>query len=181
VPPTPQSPPLPQEYFIIPVGASSFKEAMQIGCECYHKLKGIIKKKFGGDATSVGDEGGFAPPCDAKEGCALVTQAIKDAGYDGKCKIGMDVAAAEFLVDGKYAIDNWYPEKEKDPSMKMGIAELTEFYKGLKKDFPDIETIEDPFDQDDWDGWTGAPPPCPASRPPPTASPPTPLPPRPQQ
>ena len=53
-----------QEYFIIPVGASSFKEAMRIGCECYHALKGIIKKKFGGDATSVGDEGGFAPPCE---------------------------------------------------------------------------------------------------------------------
>ena len=53
-----------QEYFIIPVGASSFKEAMRIGAECYHNLKSIIKKKFGGDATLIGDEGGFAPPCD---------------------------------------------------------------------------------------------------------------------
>jgi len=56
-----------QEYFIIPVGAETFKEAMQIGCECYHTLKGIIKKKFGGDATLIGDEGGFAPPCDARQ------------------------------------------------------------------------------------------------------------------
>jgi len=51
-----------QEYFIIPVGAATFSEAMQIGAECYHTLKGIIKKKFGGDATLIGDEGGFAPP-----------------------------------------------------------------------------------------------------------------------
>jgi len=57
-----------QEYFIIPVGAETFKEAMRIGCECYHTLKGIIKKKFGGDATLIGDEGGFAPPCDARQG-----------------------------------------------------------------------------------------------------------------
>merc|ERR1719440_1932157 len=55
-----------QEYFIIPVGAATFKEAMRIGAECYHKLKGIIKKKYGGDATLIGDEGGFAPPIDEK-------------------------------------------------------------------------------------------------------------------
>ena len=59
------------------VGASSFKEAMRIGAECYHTLKGIIKKKFGGDATLIGDEGGFAPPCDAKMGVTLVMEAIE--------------------------------------------------------------------------------------------------------
>ena len=66
-----------QEYFIIPVGAESFKEAMRIGAECYHELKKVIKKKFGGDATLIGDEGGFAPPCDAKEGVTLIMEAIK--------------------------------------------------------------------------------------------------------
>eukprot|EP00439_Symbiodinium_sp_Y106_P077978 s1070_g16.t2 len=85
-----------QEYFIIPVGASSFKDAMRIGSECYHTLKGIIKKKFGGDATLIGDEGGFAPPCDAKQGVELIMEAIEKAGYKDKCKIGMDVAASEF-------------------------------------------------------------------------------------
>merc|ERR1719361_1949882 len=89
-----------QEYFIIPVGASSFKEAMQIGCECYHNLKSIIKKKFGGDATLIGDEGGFAPPCDARQGCELIMEAIKKAGYAEKFQIGMDVAASEFKVEG---------------------------------------------------------------------------------
>merc|ERR1719409_1916334 len=144
-----------QEYFIIPVGASSFKEAMRIGCECYHTLKGIIKKKFGGDATLIGDEGGFAPPCDARQGVELVMEAIKQAGYAGKCKVGMDVAASEFKVEGEdcYDLGTWYPETEKTPDLKMTGAQLGEFYAGLAKEFP-IVTIEDPFDQDDWAAWS---------------------------
>jgi len=144
-----------QEYFIIPVGAANFREAMRIGCECYHTLKGILKKKFGGDATLVGDEGGFAPPCNAREGCELIMEAIKKAGYEDKCKIGMDVAASEFKTEGKdeYDLGTWYPEAErKDPKLKMTSAQLADFYASLCKDFP-IITIEDGFDQDDWDGW----------------------------
>ena len=87
-----------QEYFVIPTGAKSFSEAMQIGCEVYHTLGKIIKAKFGGDATLIGDEGGFAPPCDIREGCELIMEAISKAGYDGKCTIGLDVAASEFKV-----------------------------------------------------------------------------------
>merc|ERR1719198_2394102 len=144
-----------QEYFIVPIGADSFKEAIRIGCECYHTLKGIIKKKFGGDATLIGDEGGFAPPCDAREGCELIMEAIEKAGYKDKCKIGMDVAASEFKVEGQdcYDLGTWYPDAEKTPELKMTAEQLGEFYGGLCKDFPLI-TIEDPFDQDDWDGWT---------------------------
>jgi len=145
-----------QEYFIIPVGATNFREAMRIGCECYHTLKGIIKKKFGGDATLIGDEGGFAPPCDAREGVALIKEAIDKAGYGDKCAIGMDVAASEFKTEGKdeYDLGTWYPEAEKDPSLKMSGAQLGEFYASLCKDY-NIITIEDPFDQDDWAAWTG--------------------------
>merc|ERR1719410_2192621 len=145
-----------QEYFIVPVGAPNFKEAMRIGCECYHTLKGIIKKKMGGDATLVGDEGGFAPPCDARAGCELIMEAIEKAGYKDKCKIGMDVAASEFKVEGQdcYDLGTWYPEGEKDdPALKMTGAQLGEFYASLCKDFP-IITIEDPFDQDDWKAWS---------------------------
>merc|ERR1719263_242257 len=145
-----------QEYFIIPVGASTFKEACQIGCECYHTLKGILKKKFGGDATLVGDEGGFAPPCDAKAGVDLIMEAIEKAGYKDKCKIGMDVAASEFKVDGQdcYDLGTWYPEAERsDPALKMTGKQLGDFYADLCKDYPLI-TIEDPFDQDDWEAWT---------------------------
>merc|ERR1719386_264693 len=143
-----------QEYFIIPVGASNFKEAMQIGAECYHTLKGIIKKKFGGDATLIGDEGGFAPPCDAREGCTLIMEAIEKAGYSDKCKIGMDVAASEFKVEGQdcYDLGTWYPDAEKTPELKMTGEQLAAFYADLIANFP-IITIEDPFDQDDWAAW----------------------------
>eukprot|EP00928_Gymnodinium_smaydae_P067362 TRINITY_DN5032_c0_g2_i1.p1 TRINITY_DN5032_c0_g2~~TRINITY_DN5032_c0_g2_i1.p1 ORF type:complete len:862 (+),score=181.07 TRINITY_DN5032_c0_g2_i1:242-2587(+) len=145
-----------QEYFIIPVGAKSFKQAMQVGAECYHTLKGIIKKKFGGDATLIGDEGGFAPPCDARGGVELVMEAITQAGYKDMCAIGMDVAASEFKVEGKdcYDLGTWYPESEKnDPALKMTGAQLADFYSKLFEDFP-IITIEDPFDQDDWAAWS---------------------------
>merc|ERR1711972_1224950 len=144
-----------QEYFIIPVGADSFKEAIRIGCECYHNLKAIIKKKFGGDATLIGDEGGFAPPCDARQGVELIMEAIEKAGYKDKCQVGMDVAASEFKVEGQdcYDLGTWYPEAEKDAALKMTGAQLGGFYSALCKDFP-IITIEDPFDQDDWAAWT---------------------------
>ena len=145
-----------QEYFIIPVGAETFKEAMKIGCECYHTLKGIIKKKYDGDATLTGDEGGFAPPCDARGGVELVMEAIEKAGYKDKCKIGMDVAASEFKVEGEdcYDLGKWYPESERgDPKLEMTGEQFAEFYCELCKDFP-IITIEDPFDQGDWTAWT---------------------------
>jgi len=143
-----------QEYFIIPVGAATFSEAMQIGAECYHTLKGIIKKKFGGDATLIGDEGGFAPPCDAREGVTLIMEAIEKAGYKEKCAIGMDVAASEFKVEGEdcYDLGTWYPEAEKTAELKMTGAQLAAFYADLCANFP-IITIEDPFDQDDWAAW----------------------------
>merc|ERR1719379_3211708 len=87
-----------QEYFVIPTGATSFKEGMLIGTEVYHTLSKILKKKFGGDATLIGDEGGFAPPCDCRSGLELVVEAIEQAGYTGKCTVGLDVAASEFKV-----------------------------------------------------------------------------------
>ena len=122
-----------------------------VGAECYHKLKGIIKKKYGGDATLIGDEGGFAPPIDAKTGVDLIMEAIGAAGYKDKCKIGMDVAASEFKVEGEdcYDLGTWYPEAEKTAELKMSGEKLGEFYGQLAKDYP-IITIEDPFDQDDW-------------------------------
>ena len=143
-----------QEYFIVPVGAATFKEAMQIGAECYHHLKTIIKKKFGGDATLIGDEGGFAPPCDARQGVELIMEAIEKAGFKDKCKVGMDVAASEFKTEGKdeYDLGTWYPDAEKTDDLKMTGEKLGEFYASLAKDFP-IMTIEDPFDQDDWEAW----------------------------
>merc|ERR1719465_70783 len=144
-----------QEYFIIPIGAETFKEAIRIGAECYHTLKGIIKKKFGGDATLIGDEVGFAPPCDARQGVELIMEAIEKAGYKDKCSVGMDVAASEFKVEGQdcYDLGTWYPDAEKSDALKMTGEQLGAFYKGLCNDYPMV-TIEDPFDQDDWDSWS---------------------------
>ena len=87
-----------QEFMILPTGAASFSEAMQIGCEVYHTLKDVIKGKYGQDAANVGDEGGFAPNIQSnREGVELLMTAISNAGYEQEVKIGMDVASSEFL------------------------------------------------------------------------------------
>jgi enolase len=145
-----------QEFMILPVGATSFTEAMQMGTEVYHALKSIIKKKYGQDATNVGDEGGFAPNIASNdEGLDLVNQAIAQAGYTGKVKIGMDVAASEFYTeDKKYDLD--FKTKDASKKDKDGLKtgpELMEMYKSFCKEYP-IITIEDPFDQDDWENTT---------------------------
>lgn len=138
-----------QEYFVIPTGATSFAEAMQIGCEVYHKLGKIIKGKFGGDATLIGDEGGFAPPCDNREGCELIMEALKAAGYEDKCTIGLDVAASEFKVKG----EDGYDLDFKYDGNVIPAEELGNLYQSLAADYP-IVTVEDPFDEDDWANWS---------------------------
>jgi enolase len=139
-----------QEFMILPVGARNFREAMRIGSEVYHNLKKIIKEKYGQDATNVGDEGGFAPDIqDNKEGLGLLKEAIEKAGYAGKVKIGMDVAASEFYKDGKYDLGFKDPEK---PILKTG-DEMIRLYKEFIGEY-DLVSIEDPFDQDDWGPYT---------------------------
>jgi enolase len=147
-----------QEYFVIPTGASSFSEGMIMGTEVYHTLAKILKKKFGGDATLIGDEGGFAPPCDCRSGLELVVEAINAAGYEGKCTVGLDVAASEFKVkssgvgaDAVYDLGMW--DEVKDDSQMLTGPQLMDFYNGLIKDFP-VVTIEDAFDEDDWESWS---------------------------
>jgi enolase len=144
-----------QEYFVIPTGAESFKEGMLIGTEVYHTLSKILKKKFGGDATLIGDEGGFAPPCDSRSGIELVMEAIEAAGYAGKCTVGLDVAASEFKVkdspsgaEARYDLGMW-----DEASQEITASELMEFYANLIKDFP-VVTVEDGFDEDDWPNWS---------------------------
>ncbi len=118
----------------------------------YQVLKGIIKKKYGQDACNVGDEGGFAPNIqDNREGLILLVDAIEKAGYTGKVKIGMDVAASEFLTkDGLYDLD--FKELPNDGSKKLTAQALGDLYKEFVRDFP-IVSIEDPYDQDDWSAW----------------------------
>jgi len=128
-------------------------ESMVIGCEVFHNLKSVIKSKFGGDATLIGDEGGFAPPCDVESGLQMLMEATDKAGYLDKVSIGLDVAASEFKVAGKNQYDLDFKSADKDPSLLLSGDELIAFYKDMISKYP-IVTIEDPFDQDDWDNWT---------------------------
>lgn len=142
-----------QEFMILPVGATTFREAMKMGAETYQYLKKVIKKKYGLDATGVGDEGGFAPNIqDNTEGLRLLEEAIAMAGYTGKIKVGMDVAASEFWKDDKKVYDLDFKTAENDGSQCLTGEQLGDLYKGFVKDFPMI-SIEDPFDQDDWESY----------------------------
>ena len=134
-----------QEYMIIPQ-ASSFKEVMRIAAEVFHTLKGILKNK--GLATSVGDEGGFAPNLATnKEGLDLIMEAITKAGYTPcvDVSIGLDVAASEFYENGNYNL--------KGEGKILSTELLIKYYLELIEKYP-IISIEDPFDQNDWDGFS---------------------------
>ncbi|MHA2296129.1 MAG: phosphopyruvate hydratase [Candidatus Hodarchaeales archaeon] len=130
-----------QEYMILPVGAPSFREAMRMGAEVYQLLKNIIKGKYGKDAINVGDEGGFAPPLSKMtEPIDLVLEAIEEAGYQDKFKVGLDAAASEFFKDGKYSIEG----------KLLDGGELVDIYKDVVSSYPLI-SLEDPFDEDDFE------------------------------
>jgi len=141
-----------QEFMILPLGASTFKEAIIIGAEVYHTLKGVIKKKYGQDACNVGDEGGFAPSVqDNNEALDVLMEAIKKSGHEGKVKIGTDVAASEFFKDGKYDLD--FKNKDSKPEDWKTGSEMAAYYKDWFQKYPFV-SIEDPFDQDDWDAYS---------------------------
>lgn len=141
-----------QEFMVLPTGATCFSEAMRMGSELYHHLKSIIKKKYGLDATAVGDEGGFAPNFQNNgEALELLVEAIKKSGYEGKIQIGMDIAASEFYKNGKYDLD--FKNPESNEADWINSDQLGEMYKGFIKDYP-VVSIEDPYDQDDWEGYT---------------------------
>lgn len=134
-----------QEHMIVPVGFKNFSESLRAGVEVYHKLKGILKEKFGSKAILLGDEGGFAPPIESvEERLELLLKAIGEAGYGKKIKLALDPAASEFYneEDGKYIISGKNYSRE----------QLVDFYRELAEKFP-IISIEDGFAQDDWEGW----------------------------
>ncbi|TFY80092.1 hypothetical protein EWM64_g3923 [Hericium alpestre] len=141
-----------QEFMLVPSGATSFTEAMKIGSETYHTLKKVISAKYGIDAVNVGDEGGFAPNVSgADESLELLVEAIKKAGYEGKIKIALDVASSEFYKEGKYDLD--FKNPNSDPTKWITGKELADIYIGYINKYP-IISVEDPFDQDDWEAWS---------------------------
>jgi len=146
-----------QEFMLFPHGAANFTEAMKMGSETYHHLKSLTKKKFGQDATNVGDEGGFAPNILVNsDALDLIVEAIKVAGYTGKIGIAMDVAASEFWKAdiNKYDLDfkNSEAGDLADKNRYVSPTELADIYCDFIKNYP-IVSIEDPFDQDDWEGY----------------------------
>merc|ERR1712134_176613 len=142
-----------QEFMILPTGAKTFKEAMQIGAEVYHSLKSVTKKKYGQDACNVGDEGGFAIPVqDDNEALDVLMEAIEKAGHMDKVKLGTDVAAFEFWEadNKKYNLD--FKSENAAPEMKKTGEEMISSYEDWINNYPFV-SIEDPFDQDDWEAY----------------------------
>ena len=132
-----------QEFMIAPIGAKYFKEALRWGAEVYHALKSVLKKR--GLATSIGDEGGFAPNLDSNRAALdLIVEAINKAGFKlgSEIALAMDVAATEFYKDGHYEFEG----------SKLTAAEMIAYYKDLVDSYP-LVSIEDPLAEDDWDGW----------------------------
>ena len=132
-----------QEFMIAPIGAENFKESLRWGAEIYHSLKSVLKKK--GLATSIGDEGGFAPNLESNRAALdLILVAIESAGFKAGSQIAlaMDVAATEFFADGKYKFEG----------KQLTSDQMIDYYSELVQSYP-LVSIEDPLDEDDWSGW----------------------------
>ncbi len=134
-----------QEFMVMPVGAANFREAIRMGAEIFHSLKAVLKAK--GHSTNVGDEGGFAPNLNSnEEAIETILESIVKAGYKPGVDvyIALDAAASEFYKDGVYHMESTGKNYTSD--------ELVEYWKEWIEKYP-ILSLEDPFDQDDWNGW----------------------------
>ena len=138
-----------QEFMVMPIGAESFTQAMQMGSEIFHHLKKVLQSR--GLSTAVGDEGGFAPSLNGTEDALeIILKAIGNAGYKAgdDVKIALDCAAAEFYEGGLYD----YTKFEGDKGVKRTSMEQAQYLSELTEKYP-IISIEDGMDQNDWDGW----------------------------
>jgi len=136
----------PQEFMIVPAGASTFSESLRMGVETFHSLKGVLKKK--GYSTSVADEGGFAPNLkSSEEALDLILEAIEKAGYKAGKQIflAVDVAASEMYEDGKYFF-------KKSSGARLTAEQIIQLYERWANNYP-IVSIEDGMAEDDWQGW----------------------------
>lgn len=132
-----------QEFMIAPIGAASFREALRWGTEVYHSLKSVLKER--GLSTGLGDEGGFAPNLGSNaEALDLILEAIKNAGYQpgSDVALALDVASSEFFSDGVYSFEG----------EKRTAEQMADYYAELVDKYP-LVSIEDPLDENDWDGW----------------------------
>ena len=140
-----------QEFMVMPVGAKTWSDAIRMVCEVFHSLKGVLKKA--GHNTAVGDEGGFAPNLDNEEALKFIMEAIVKAGYqpgrDKDFAIAMDCASSELFDEGdKKGYKFW----KSNPGKLFSAGDMVELFAGWAAKYP-IISIEDPLDQDDWDGY----------------------------
>jgi len=132
-----------QEFMIMPIGFETFREALRASSEVYHSLKSFLKKTYGSASINVGDEGGFAPPIDqASDALKALDHAVSEAGYtmNKDFFVAIDSAASEFFNNNSYHIDG------KD----LSAGELVDYYVGLQKQYPFLISMEDPFDENDY-------------------------------
>lgn len=135
-----------QEFMVMPVGAATFAEALRMGAEIYHSLKNVLKGK--GLATSIGDEGGFAPNLSSNaEALSVIVDAIEKAGYKPgeQVVLAIDAAATEMYKNGIYVLEG--------EGLKKTADEMIDYYEDLCSKYP-ILSIEDGLSEDDWEGWT---------------------------
>ncbi|KAK5064283.1 hypothetical protein LTR84_000116 [Exophiala bonariae] len=143
-----------QEFMIVPDQAPTFTEALRWGAEVYQKLKSLAKKRYGQSAGNVGDEGGVAPDIQtAEEALELIADSIKEAGYEGRMNIALDVASSEFYKEKEKKYDLDFKNPDSDPTKWITYEELADIYKSLASKYP-IVSIEDPFAEDDWEAWS---------------------------
>lgn len=127
---------------------------MRQGAEVYQKLKALAKNDYGPSAGNVGDEGGVAPNIQSpEEALDLIMKSIEKAGYTGKMKIAMDVAASEFYKGDEKKYDLDFKNPKSDKSKWLNYEQLADLYKKLTEKYP-IVSIEDPFAEDDWEAWS---------------------------
>jgi len=139
-----------RELLILPIGAGSFKEAMAMGAEVYHTLKGVIRKRYGQDACNVGDRGGFAPTVhDNDEALEVLMQAIQKSGHAGKVKLSANIGAPEFYNAESRLYDLDFKNAGSSAETK-NAEQLMSLYNQWFEKYP-FGSIEDPFDHDDWE------------------------------
>lgn len=134
-----------QEFMIAPIGAPTFREALRWGAETYHALKSVLKSR--GLATGLGDEGGFAPDLPSnRDALDLIAAAVEKTGLTlgSDIALALDVAATEFYSDGSYTFEG----------SSRSAEQMADYYRDLVDAYP-LVSIEDPLDEDDWDGWAG--------------------------
>ncbi|KAJ8978438.1 hypothetical protein NQ317_017641 [Molorchus minor] len=141
-----------QEFMILPTGACSFKEAMKMGSETYQHLKKVIKRTLRPRRYSLSETRAVSHPIfKNSDALDLLADAIAKAGYTGRIEIGMDVASSEFYKEGMYDLDFKNPKSDK--KAWVSSDKLAQIYQDMMDKYP-IVSIEDPFEQDDWDAWT---------------------------